>query len=190
MKKLVFLSAATFILAVSANAQNNDAMVKNKIKSEKKEEPVIKEERKKLRKLEGKEVSYQAKQAFIKDFGNLPVTKWERMDNFDKATFSKNGQVLSAFYDYDAKLVGTTQYKTFNDLPANAQKYINEKYKDYTKGQVIFFDDNELNETDMILFGTQFDDADNYFVELQKDNKKIMLQVNMSGAVSFFKQIK
>ena len=38
----------------------------------------------------------------------------------------------------------------------------------------------------MMLYGQQFADADNYFVELSKDNKKIVLQVNMSGEVFYF----
>ena len=53
----------------------------------------------------------------------------------------------------------------------------------------MFFDDNEWNETDMILYGNQFADADNYFVELKKDNKEIILQVNPIGNVSILKQL-
>ena len=97
---------------------------------------------------------------------------------------------MSAYYDIDANLIGTTMDKTFDDLPAKAQKYINSKYGSYSKSGVIFFDDNEFNETDMVLYNQPFEDADNYFVELQKDNKEIILRVNMNGDVSFFKQLK
>ena len=76
--------------------------------------------------------------------------------------------------------------KTFSDLPASAQKQINKEYKDYTIEKVIFFDDNEDVDTDMILYGSQFDDADNYFVELRKDNKDVVLQVTMDGLVGYF----
>ena len=191
---LFVLSAAAVLLTVTVNAQTDVASIKKdeaKLKNErsiiKKE---IKEEQKKLRKLKGKEVSSQSKQAFYGDFGNIPVTKWERTANFDEATFTKDGLVMKAYYDADSKLVGTTTHKTFADIPASAQKEINKKYQGYTKGDVIFFDDNELNETDMVMFGNQFDDADNYFVDLKKDNKEIILQVNMGGDVSFFKQMK
>jgi hypothetical protein len=87
-------------------------------------------------------------------------------------------------------LVGTTSPKTFTDIPVTAQKYINAKYRGYSKTNVLFFDDNELNDTNMILYGDQFDDADNYFVELRKNNKEIILQVSMNGEVSFFKQLR
>jgi hypothetical protein len=193
MKRLLALSAVTFILATAGKAQITPASLKDEIKVDNKVESNIKKEkkdvRKELRKLDGKEVSYQSKQAFYADFGNVPVSKWERTDNYDKADFTKDGQLMTAYYDADTELVGTTSAKTFSDIPASARKYIDKKYPDYIKSDVVFFKDNELNETDMIMFGDQFDDADNYFVELKKDNKAIVLQVTMSGDVSFFKQI-
>ena len=91
-----------------------------------------------MRKLEGREVSYQAKEAFRAEFGNIPVSKWERMTNFDKATFVKDGKFMEAYYDADANLV-------FTDLPAKAQRYIHEKYRGYKIGKASFFDDNEKN---------------------------------------------
>ena len=102
---------------------------------------------------------------------------------------SKDGQLTTAFYDIAGKLVGSTRYVTFSDLPARSQKDIKEKYKDYTIGQVLFYDDNENNDTDMFLYGAQFGDADNYFVELSKGTNKIVLQVNAEGAVFFFKNL-
>jgi hypothetical protein len=203
MKKLFFLPAATFVLAATVNAQGSEAAVntqtsestvKNEIASINRQEYLIKkekhEDKKELRKLRDNEVGYYTKQQFFSDFGNLPVIQWERTETFDKATFINNNQVMTAYYDITSKLVGTTSHKTFDELPANAQKYIDKKYPGYDKQEVIFFDDNELNDTDMILYGNLFDDADNYFVDLKKDDKEIVLQVTMGGMVSFFKQLK
>ena len=194
MKRLLILSAATLVLATAVNAQTSTASVKKDIANLNKQGSVIKkekrEERKELKKLKGSEVSYQAKEEFYRDFNNMTVTKWERTGNYDKATFTKDGQVMTAYYDADAKLVGTVSDKTFADLPAKAQKLIDFKYQGYSKESVLIFDDNELNETDMIVYNQKFEDADNYFVELKKDNKEIVLKVNVSGDVSFFKQLK
>jgi hypothetical protein len=74
-------------------------------------------------------------------------------------------------------------------MPDNARKYIAKHYSDYTTGSVILFDDNEYNSSDMILYGNAFEDADNYFVELSNNNRKIVLQVNMEGLVTFFKEL-
>ena len=194
MKKLLILSAAV-ILTATMYAQNDETAGKNDIaalndhnnnatKTEKKEK------RKKLKKLSGSEVSSLSKAEFYSDFRDLPVSKWERNANFDVATFTKDGQQMQAFYDDNSKLVGTVSNKTFADLPAKGQKIITERYKDYKAGDVIFFDDNELNETDMVLYDEQFDDADNYFVELTKDDKKIIVEVTMGGDVGHFTRMK
>jgi hypothetical protein len=114
---------------------------------------------------------------------------WRRDANFDVASFTENGQKMEAFYDYDANPVGTTAVKTFADLPAKAQNEIKSKYKDYSIGQVLFFDDNEWNETDMIMYGSQFNDADNYFVEQTKGNDKIVVRVDVPGYVYFFTKL-
>ncbi len=142
-----------------------------------------------LKKLEGTKVSELTKSQFIAEFGNIPDVQWSRTLNFDEAIFTKNGKRMTAWFDYDANLVGTTSKVAFTDLPENGQKTIKSKYKDYGIDNVILFDDNEANSTDMILYGEQFDDADNYFVELAKGKDHIVVMVNMEGAVTFFRQM-
>ncbi|NCU06381.1 MAG: hypothetical protein GXC73_20695, partial [Chitinophagaceae bacterium] len=86
--------------------------------------------------------------------------------------------------------VGVVTKKTFAEIPQRAQAYINGKYKDYKKEAVILFDDNENNETDMILFGHQFGDADNYFIELVKGKEHFVLKCDMEGRVSYFSSMR
>ena len=62
--------------------------------------------------------------------------------------------------------------------------------KTHTVNAVLFVDDNELNDEDMILYNQQYDDVDSYFIELQKDNKEIVLHVTMDGTVYFFTRLK
>jgi hypothetical protein len=191
MKSLMIASMAMMLTAaVSAQAPADVVAVKKDIKETTQEENTIKKEKraekKALRKMEGKQASYQSKQQFAEDFDKVSDVSWKRTNYFDEATFTKDGHTMTAYYDYENQLVGTTEVKAMSDLPAAAQKTINAKYKDYTVQKVILFDDNEYNETDMLLYGHQFDDADNYFVELQKDNKAIVIQVDMLGTVMFF----
>ena len=54
---------------------------------------------------------------------------------------------------------------------------------------VIYFDDNESNDLDMVLYKTAFDDADNYFVVLKKGNEEIILRSDLAGTVSYFKKL-
>jgi len=186
------LSAAIFFLAAVVNAQSTEASPTSEIKIDKAARASTnkekKEDRKALRKLKENEVSGRTEEAFISDFGNIAVTNWQRLDYFDEADFIKDGQAMSAFYDEDANLVGTATTKTFEDLPEQAQEYINKKYSDYNIGAVIFYDDNEQNQRNMELYNLQID-ADSYFVELKKDNKEIVVQVTENGDVSYYTRL-
>ena len=194
MKKSAFLVVALLAFSTISSAQVDPSTLKKEIKDINKQESALKKEKKEdlktLRKLNGQDVNYQAKQQFLADFANAKDVKWKRSPYFDEAIFTLDGKSKIAYYDHEAKLVGTTEILTFGDLPEKAQKVINEKYKNYYKGAVIFFDDNEFNDTDMLLYGQQFDDEDNYFVELSKSNEKIVVKVKPNGEVFFFTSLK
>ncbi|QEC45775.1 hypothetical protein [Pseudobacter ginsenosidimutans] len=187
MKKIFILLAAS-VVTLAANAQNITQVSKKEMKHEKHQEK--KNERKELRKLEGTEASYQSKEAFLEAFPNATDVNWSRDKFYDIASFNLNGIHQTAYYDYKSELVGTVIPKTFSDLPASAQKWIDKKYAGYEKGRVILFDDNEYNETDMMLYGLQFQDEDNYFIELQKGTSDIVLQVTPEGNVFYFTEVK
>ncbi|WP_428229911.1 hypothetical protein [Flavobacterium sp.] len=177
MKKTILLLALFVLFGANSNAQTTKKADQT--------------QRKALNKLNGNDVSNLSKNQFSIDFGKTAKDpKWQRMTNFDEVTFTNNGKKITAFYDEDSKLVGTTQEKNFTDIPAKAQTEITKKYKDYQKGIVLLFDDNEDNDTDMVIYGQQFDDEDSYFVEIKNSSKKIVLQVSTSGEVSYFADLK
>lgn len=179
VKKAVLKSEIT----TSKNEIKSD---RNEIKSEKNE---IKSEKKELRKLEGNSVAEMSKINFAEDFGNVPNVNWKRSSVLDEATFNQDGKQTTAYYDSHSKLVGTTAAVTFTDLPTSAQKEIKSRYKDYTIDKVLFFEDSQANDSDMLLYGAQFEDSNNYFVELSKKQKKTILQVNEEGVVFFFAEL-
>lgn len=185
MKRLIIVTVSIFFV-LSVTLGQTKKQEKTQTKETKKE---LKSERVALKKLEGTKVSELAIQNFKVDFGDIQNVQWKRNGTFDEAQFKKDGKDMTAFYDIDGKLVGTTQLAAFTDLPAKGQQEIKTMYKDYTVGPVIFFDDNEANDTDMILYGTQFDDQDTWLVEMSKGTKKIVVQVLKNGEVQFFKQL-
>ena len=182
--------STAFLFTVSLVFGQNIKEEKEKINETKKELKVekkeLKTEKDAQKKLDGDDVSYQSKEHFMLDFGNVPDVKWERDGIFDRATFTKDGKEMRAYYDFEAGLVGTTHHVTFADIPEKGQSKIEKDYKDYDVQAVIFYNDNEVNDSDMILYGTQFAHEDNYFVEMAKDNKMIILRVNPSGEVFYF----
>ena len=160
-------------------------------KEERIERREIRKEYHRLRRAENRnEVSDLTRNQFAIDFPDAKNVRFVRTKEFDEVLFIYGKKKLTAYYDYDHELVGTTQDKTFADLRENAQKEILKKYAGYNIDGVIKFDDNESNETDMIIYGTSFDDADNYFVELKNDSKDLIVKVDLAGYVSFFKDMK
>jgi hypothetical protein len=136
------------------------------------------------------EVSYLTRTTFRKDYPNATNIKYSRRTNFDEVVFNAGKKTLRAYYDFNGDLIGTIQKKSFSDLPAHAQNEINRRYSDYNIVRIIRYNDNEQNDTDMILYGTELNNADNYFVELKNPGKSIVLKVDFSGNVSYFTDMK
>jgi hypothetical protein len=134
------------------------------------------------------EPNYTTEQNFEIQFPDAANVTWKR-NGFEEASFTRNGKEMKAFYDYNHELIGTTTPVNYLDMPAIARKFIEKHYRDYTTQSVILFDDNEYNPSDMVLYGNTFADADNYFIELSNNNKTIVLEVNMEGLVTFFKDL-
>jgi len=75
-------------------------------------------------------------------------------------------------------------------LPQKARDHISKVYPGDTIEKVVFFDDNEANDTDMSLFNQSFEDEDNYFPLLINGSREIILKVSTEGDVSFFGNFK
>jgi hypothetical protein len=149
----------------------------------------LKAERLARRESRQSEVSYQSQNQFCIDFGTIPGVEWNRSKDFDEATFTKNGVVLTAYYDNYGNLAGTTQNKAVSDLPAGSLQKIRKEYGDYAIGQVMIYHDNELSDTEMVLNGLPLGNMDSYFVKLTRGTQVILLKVSMDGHVSFSEQI-
>lgn len=202
MKKLIIYLMA-FLFSISLVFGQNKTKVDLLIKSEKEIKEDIKETKEELRmekkqlkaveearrKLEGTDVNSEVKKLFTDEFGDNTDVVWERKEFYDVATFTNDGIIKKAYYDFNLYLIGATWFVTFADLPERAQKEIKEKYKDYEIGKVVYYDDNESVDVDFFIYESQFRHEDNYFVELAKDSKHIILKVNIDGDVSFFKNI-
>jgi hypothetical protein len=141
-------------------------------------------------------VSKSMKSQFTTDFPNSSNISFERIKDLEKVDFNQDGSQKTAYYDLDNQLVGTTIHESFHDLPSVAQIKILDKYKDYTVKDVLEFKVNSNNEsyydndTYRNLYDNSFDNSNNYFVELKSENNAIVLEVGLSGEVSYFTAIK
>jgi len=189
MKKLAILTV-TFMLALNIgqlNAQDSKNYASNGVKKEKRIEK--RGDRRELRRLEGTKVSNTSIKNFKMDFSKATDVKWTRTSNYDIASFNLKNQDLKAYYDSEGQLIGTTQFKTIEDLPEKGQRVLNEKYKDFKIGQIMYFNNNDINKSPMLLWGTEIIDHSSYFIELSNTSKKMIVYVDPGGNVKLFKQL-
>jgi hypothetical protein len=184
MKKILLPLTLGLLLTSVTYASKENRIAKKEARKEKKEMRI---ERRSIR---NAEVAYMTEQHFAIDFPSAMDVSFERSKWFDEVNFSMNGISQKAFYDVNSELVGTTNKELFTNLPLSAQNDIKKWYGDYKVKEVIMFHDNETNDSDMIIFGSAFEDADNYFVSLEKGAKEIVLKVNPQGTVSYYTQIR
>ncbi|HMT96593.1 MAG TPA: hypothetical protein PKC62_07880 [Ferruginibacter sp.] len=193
MKKII-LSMVAFLMGASMVYAQVETMVSNDLKTAKNERKIYKEgekrDKRELRILRGNNVSYQSRQQFLNDFNKSSILKSERNSNYDIFTFNNNGKLTKAYYDANAQLLGTTQIKTLADLPEKARMSLAKTYKGYKIMEVLYFNDNDQNDSNMWLYNTQFDDENAYFVSLQKTNKRIIIQVYPNGDIRYFAALK
>jgi Ni/Co efflux regulator RcnB len=183
MKKVAIL-VATFLFAFTTFQVDAQEKEKQTVKETKKE---LRGEKKALRKARRSQVSDMSKQQFVTDFGKIPNAHWSRATYYDRVVFTKDGQTITAFYDDDSKLIATSVFKKFADLPARGQSKIKSTYKDYAVGSVCYID-YRGSEYGVMYYGRSLE-TDNYFVELINGAKKILVMVDLNGGVSFFKQL-
>lgn len=131
MKKIILSIATVLTLGLSAFASGND------------------------------EISLQARNAFKKDFTSASNISWEQKDNYVKATFSLNGQILYAYYNNNGDLQAVVRNIVSDQLPI---KLLTDLRKDY----------NGYWITD--LFEISSDNQTTYYVTLENSDKKIVLK--------------
>jgi hypothetical protein len=106
-------------------------------------------------------VTQDARDAFKKDFATASNIKWEQRNNFLKATFSFNGQVLTAYYYTNGDLQAVVRNITSDQLPINL---VTSLRRDYTAFWI----------TD--LFEISSDGQTTYYVTIENSDKKVVLK--------------
>lgn len=122
---------------------------------------------------------------FTDDFPDAKNVHFARLKDLNEISFTQGKDEMIAYYDDRNQLTGTIQKESLADLPANAQKEIQHKYAGYTIANVVHYRDNESDDMEMVMYGKSMDDGDNYFVELKKDSKVIVVKVDLSGGVDY-----
>ena len=132
MKKIILSLATVMMMGISAFAGGNDGIV-----------------------------SQQTREAFKKDFSTARDISWEQKENFIKATFSLNGQILYAYYNTNGDLQAVVRNIISDQLPLNLLTNLRKDYADFWI-------------TD--LFEISADGQTLYYVTMENSDKKIVLK--------------
>lgn len=123
---------------------------------------------------EKEKVSGYTKSTFNSHFTGAENVTWSSSARFQKATFTKNGKTMTAFYDGQNELVGTTQLVNITDLDPVAIKNLVKNYPNYQMGEIIKYSGNTVV----------------YYVNLKNETENFLVEITPAMAVRFFKTLK
>ena len=148
MKKGIYSALLMMVLSVSAFANNSDEGKDSKVNS-------------------------QAKIKFTNQYSEAENVTWSSSRRFNKATFSKNGVVMTAFYNRQNDYVATTQIVEITALAPNAIKKLIKQFPGYQMGEIV-----------------KYKGADEvYFVNLKNEKENFLVKITPDASVSFYKTI-
>jgi hypothetical protein len=113
-------------------------------------------------------VGQQARKAFKRDFASASQISWEQKENYQKVTFSLNGQILFAYYNNNGDLQAVVRNIVSEQLPIVLLSGLRQEYGDYWI-------------TD--LFEVSSDNQTTYYATIENSEKRIVLK---SDGTSFW----
>lgn len=126
------------------------------------------------------EVSENAKISFAKKFQDVKSVQWTVNDNFQRATFIKDGIKLAAFFDINGQYIATTQFVDYKKLPAISKNRLNKIYADYTIDDVVKYE-IESASANASLEGRISDTI--YFASLKRGAQSLLLKITSDGDI-------
>lgn len=111
---------------------------------------------------------------FRSSFRHANNVSWTLKATFVQADFEINGKKLSAYYQFNGELIGTSEKISLDELPVNAKRKFAKKYSGFTVKEAI-----------------KFESADEvaYFISAENENRSEIVKVSDTGSVSVFKKL-
>jgi hypothetical protein len=113
---------------------------------------------------------------FASTFSDAKNVSWNSNGRFDKVTFELNNEAITAFYNEDGDLVGTSKKVSFDKLPKAALETITSRYT-FPEYQIL----------ECIEFSS--DDADKkYYTSFTTEDATVVLEIMENGRVTVFSE--
>lgn len=116
-------------------------------------------------------VSTRVQNSFAEKFASAQNVQWTAKENFNKVSFTLADEQVEAFFAIDGDLIGLSRKVDFKSLPLSGIQKIKKEYGAYTVKETIEFQQN---------------DEKAFYVSLEKDGKRQILEVSLYGNVSVF----
>lgn len=120
-------------------------------------------------------VSVKTLASFKAQFTDATDVNWTVTDEYTKAKFIFEGEQVEAFFNESGDVIGTSRKTELKRLPLNAIQKIRKSYGKY-------------NVTETIEF--EFNGDRKYYVSLENDTDRKILEVSLYGDVSIFEKNK
>jgi hypothetical protein len=106
-------------------------------------------------------VSYQVENAFKKEFTQASDVSWQKTDNYYKASFKMNNEIMTAFFTPEGEYIAVVRNVLSTQLPITLQNSLKKEYEDYWI-------------TDLFEFARP--DSNGYFITVQNADQVVILQ--------------
>ena len=120
-------------------------------------------------------VNYKVENAFKQEFGQAKDVNWEKTNNYYRAGFKMNNEVMTAYFTPDGELMGVVRNVLSTQLPINLQTSLKKEYDGYW-----------ITE----LFEMAKSDSNSYFVTLHNADQIITLESTDGSAWSTYSKTK
>jgi hypothetical protein len=152
MKKVILAAVLSSVLLVNAAfANKNDNANKNE------------------------NVSYKVEAAFKQEFAQAKDVSWQKTDNYYKAVFKMNNELVNAYFTPEGEMLGITHNMLSTQLPINLQTSLRKEYDGYWI-------------TELFEFSRQ--DANGYFITIENADRVLILQSTDGSTWSTYDKIK
>ena len=113
--------------------------------------------------------------AFKHDFSNAQKVKWTSAENYFKAEFSYNGQMIAAYYTLDGDMMAVVRNISTLQLPINLQKNYKKNFEGYWVAD---------------LFEVASSEGTSYYLTLENADGKVVLKSVDSSSWNVFEKNK
>ena len=121
------------------------------------------------------DINFKVETAFKQEFGQAKDVSWLKTDNYYKASFKMNGNLLTAYFTSDGEMMGIVRNILSTQLPINLQASLRKEYDGFWI-------------TDLFEFSKQ--DSNGYYVTIENADKIITLQSTDGSSWSTFNKVK